>query len=171
MKIKSILLLLLGVTIIVTIHSCSQQNNNNPAGNYLQFTVGSNNYKAISFGGASLFDDENHYWLDPNGSKRLSGYIDGPGDNMSYDVYLSSDLKKVSSISLCCGANATTVTGFIGTGTCASNNQTLNVNLNITRNDNVSGGIIEGNFSGIVGKNIPCSSTSSISGSFRLKIQ
>ena len=177
MKIKSILLLLLGVTIIVTIHSCSQQNNNNLAGNYLQFTVGSKSYKAKSF--IQEFDDDNLFDIKTNNLVRgMSGYIDGPGDWFTYDVYVNKTLTKVESIRFLStgGGNG----GYFGQGTCSSNNQPLNVNLSITRNDNVTGGIIEGSFSGTVGSvattnTVPtstyCSGTQPINGSFKMKIK
>jgi hypothetical protein len=162
--------------------SCKKANQpTNQQGNFLKFTVGSNNYKAIEF--LSSFDEGNSFDIDfayPTTDKSISGYIDGNYDVsfnwLTYYITINSTLTKVTDIGFIdnsgCGG------GYCCQGTSSS--APLNVNLNITRNDNTIGGIIEGNFSGTVGKKISsCAPTGcasnvmplTINGSFRLKIQ
>jgi hypothetical protein len=161
------------VCILVMTGTSCKKSNNVSNGNYLEFTAGNNNYKATSF--LQAFDEDNTFQNSFGGSnKGIGGYIEGPGNWLTYSITLNSTLTKVKGISFIDNSGCTG--GYFCEGTC--NSTPLNVNLNITRNDNTSGGIIEGSFSGTLGtasnscqNNNYCIGTTSVNGSFRLIIK
>lgn len=111
---------------------------------FLKFTVGSVEYKAVSF--LTSFDLSNYFQFnDANSYTEINGYIDHE-DYLTYKILLSDDLSSVRHITFY-GSS------FNG-GFCCENwlqgSTGCSVSLNIIRNDSVVGGIIHGEFTGTV---------------------
>ena len=115
-----------------------------------------------------FFKDANNF------HNSITGYIDDE-DWLTYSIWFEDDLQSIKEI---------VFYGFSNNGGFCIENSPVNgayLPVNITRNDSVVGGYIEGNFSGVVslvgsggptGTAYGCTETlRPIIGSFRLKIQ
>ena len=165
--------LLLTTLSILMLFSCSgdaeNDTENNSNGNYIEFKLGNEIFKATN-GTHGTFDDWNYYELE---NKKLNGVVDYDG----FTIFIE-DLNSTVYGDCVMGfryANPYITNTTLNT-TC-NNNVILFYNVTITRNDNIIGGVIEGFFSGKIGKasSIPCFNCChniyNFSGKFKVKIK
>jgi len=157
------------IIVLLCLTSCLFSCNKNTVTNttptyYLNIKIGDNEYKANNY--LQSFEEDNIYSIS---DKQIRGYIDGPnlGEGIKgYTIKLNNDLS-IKSIDF------SDLIYTIGGATYNCNNSNfLSIPTNITNNDNSSGGVIEGSFTGQGIAYGLCGNTcKDISGSFKLKIK
>jgi hypothetical protein len=171
--------------------SCKKEDLSNT--NFVEFTIGNRTYKAeeclllnCDFNQNNFYDADSKELYFVSSGKSLF-YNSTDKQFMFYLYFDEANMTEVSSIYIFefINTDATIQTGRVY-NPCSGQPTTTKINLNITRNDNSSGGIIEGNFSGKGWDNwesgdyidtdydLPSSCKTAIyniSGKFRLKIQ
>ena len=151
------------------VNDAGNDTENSSNDNYIEFTLGNDIFKATN-GTHGSFDDWNFYDLE---NKKLKGVV-------GYDVFsiYIEDLNNTMYGDYVMAFQYTNpyITNTTLNTTC-NNNVNLFYNVTITRNDNIVGGVIEGFFSGKIGKasSIPCFDCChyiyNFSGEFKVKIK
>ncbi len=152
---------------------------------FVKFSIGSKNYEATYAINKNDFDENNKFTLnyEPGhdgsaGFYSISGWLTDK-QNWFYDFHINENHKFES---IMVGSYLRDHYYYVGNKNdpeCPMN-LPLECRLTITKNDNVDGGYIEGNFNGVIGTYDHvggalegydiCDNTTTIKGSFRLKI-
>lgn len=155
------------ILFVLLVVSCQNTNQPQPAPtitNFFEITVGTLKYKATtSCGSYCKFDEENSFKLS---SKVIDMTLVNPGNSnwMLCKLIINQALNKISNFGFVYGGNPQS-------GYCCypqsnlANSQGTDLSINITRNDNVVGGLIEGTITGNVKKIDPPATAGSISNS------
>ena len=160
--------------VVLSFYSCSiDDDGNTNTGNYINFYIGDDFYEGYSSPEISLdleFDELNYYDLESN-------KIIGVTNSLPFQIYLEPNYTH---------PDFGTLVYFSGNGyyslttkeDCDSGlNTVLDYQVNITRNDEEVGGLIQGLFDGKIGRpngfpcNNCCYSISDFSGEFKLIIK
>jgi hypothetical protein len=130
--------------IFIFFNSCTENETENSSNeNYIEFKLGNQEYKATN-GTHGSFNDWNFYDIEDKelkGVEHLNGFQIGIEDlnNVMYGEFVMAF------------QGLGYITNSILNTTC-NNNVNLFYNVTIIRNDNIIGGIIEGTFSGKIGR-------------------
>ncbi len=171
--------------------SCIKEDLSNT--NFVEFTIGTRTFKAedclllnCDFNQNNFYDADGKELYFVSSGKSL--FYNSTDKQFMFNLYFDdTNMTEVQSIYIFefINTDATIQTGRVY-NPCSGQPTTTKINLNITRNDNTSGGIIEGNFSGKGWDNwesedyidtdydLPSTCKTAIyniSGKFRLKIQ
>jgi hypothetical protein len=163
------------LTIIISIFSCNtvEDEDNEIPENYINFQIGTTNYIGAEFPSFNLnFDDLNYYDKDLD---EIQG-VTSSSDFFKIPVFSSYSHPDLGSSVI--NSNGTVFYSNVTKLDCNSNsNKILEYEINVTRNDDELGGIIQGDFNGKIGRpsGLPCQNCCyyiyNFSGSFRLKIK
>lgn len=174
---KKIISLMLVLYLFSCTDNTTEINDLNNNTNFISFNFNNTIYNGIDglsfFGEGESFDDVNYYNKNQN-------RIEGATDQDFFQIIVGSfdDFSEFGIGSLVLSLTGTNYFSDTTKLSCNGNNTTvLNYELNLTRNDDVIGGLIEGNFNGTIGRpnSFPCNNCcyyiSDFSGEFRLLIK